>query len=99
MSLEAPVLPTSIGGIPEIISKNRCGILTARASRDDIQRAIGEYFSGREFSRESDKSVVECFHRIFFIEKMASDYLEVFRKAFAGPVTEESGNSHLERKR
>jgi len=84
MSLGIPVIATAVGGIPEIIGENRFGTLVSPASWEGLLGEMQEYLLSRDGFREKACRAKEHARVAFSVEKMACNYLHVYRQALAG---------------
>jgi glycosyltransferase involved in cell wall biosynthesis len=84
MSLGIPVIATNVGGIPEILGRDVYGKLVAKASWEDLARAIREYLAAPGRFRDRAQDAKEFTHRAYSIERMASDYIKVYQDCLTG---------------
>ena len=84
MSLGIPVIATATGGVPEIIGQDRFGMLVVPGSWEDLYRGMRDYLLNRH-AFISKACAARIYTRdAFSVEKMASNYMEVYEQVLGG---------------
>jgi glycosyltransferase involved in cell wall biosynthesis len=83
MSLGIPVVATAVGGIPEIIGQDRYGTLVNSESCEELHRCIEGYLHSPDMFMEKSSDAKNYTRDAFSVEKMAGNYLDVYRQALA----------------
>lgn len=83
MSLGIPVIASAVGGVPEIIGQDRFGTLVAPASWEDLDRAMRKCLRDHEYFRDRARAARDHTRQTFSIQKMASNYIDVYRQALS----------------
>lgn len=83
MSIGIPVIASAVGGIPEIIGQDRYGTLVNSRSWEDLHRGMIDYLLCPGFFREKACDARNYARNAFSVEKMAGNYLDVYRQALA----------------
>ena len=77
-----PVVSTSVGGIPEIVSDGKTGTLTISSSSEDLGSEIVKLIGDESFHRMGEFAKREARAR-FSVEKMASRTCEMYSRVVA----------------
>ncbi len=77
-----PVVSTSVGGIPEIVTDGETGILVNSSSSEQLGREIVKIMSRGSFSRMGEKAKFESRER-FAVSKMISRTCEMYSRVVA----------------
>ena len=77
-----PVVSTSVGGIPEIVTDGETGILVNSSSSEQLGREIVKLMSRGSFSRMGEKAKFESRER-FAVSKMISRTCEMYSRVVA----------------
>ena len=83
MSLGVPVIASAVGGVPEIIGRDTFGTLVAPACWEDIYQCFHDYLICRDTFLTKASAAKKYIREAFSVEKMAGDYIDVYRKAMA----------------
>ena len=78
-----PVVSTSVGGVPEIVSDGKTGILTISSSSEDLGSEIVKLIGDESFHRMGEFAKREARAR-FSVEKMASRTCEMYSRVLSG---------------
>jgi glycosyltransferase involved in cell wall biosynthesis len=81
MSLGKPVIATAVGGVPEIIGQDRYGTLATPGSWENLYDCMLEYLHRPEVFRERALAAKMHVRDAFSIEKMAHNYIDIYRRA------------------
>ncbi len=73
-----PLIATSVGGIPEVISDMRNGILIHKESPKEIAEAILYYLDHPEKQKEFGAEIKKTVANFFSLEKMLSETLKIY---------------------
>ena len=87
MSVGIPVIATAVGGVPEIIGQDRYGTLVPAESWENLCERMMEYVHHPTRSREKALVARNYVREVFSVDKMASNYIEVYQKALKNRVT------------
>ena len=79
-----PVVSTSVGGIPEIVSDGRTGILTISSSSEDLGSEIVKLIEDASFNEMGEFAKRDVRER-FSVGKMASRTCEMYSRVVSGP--------------
>jgi glycosyltransferase involved in cell wall biosynthesis len=80
MSLGIPVIASAVGGIPEIIGEDCYGRLVIPGVWEDLLQVMQEYFVHDETFLEKAHAARSYARDAFSIERMASNYIDVYRQ-------------------
>lgn len=73
-----PLIATSVGGIPEVVSDMRNGILIHKESPKEIAEAILYYLDHPEKQKEFGAEIKKTVANFFSLEKMLSETLKIY---------------------
>jgi glycosyltransferase involved in cell wall biosynthesis len=84
LACETPVVATNVGGIPEILHDNKCGILVPPNNSQKLAEAIQFFLDNRDirikFGRQGRMMVQERFSLDSVVEKLSKIYDEAISK-------------------
>lgn len=83
MSLGIPVIAAAVGGIPEIVGRDRYGILVRPGSWEDLLRGIKDCINRHDVYLEKARAARDYTHAVFSVEKMAGNYADVYRQVLS----------------
>jgi len=80
MASRLPVVATSVGGIPEVVTDKETGILIPPRHPEDLAEAIGKLYADRAYARKLGKRGFEVVHEKFSAEAMAARIVDLYEK-------------------
>lgn len=89
MAASLPVVATDVGGSRESVLDEVTGCLVQKGDLESLRTALRELFENPTRMREMGQAGRERFLRFFTIERMISDYLDLYREVIGfGPQVE-----------
>lgn len=82
MATGLPIVATNVGGIPDVISKEKTGILT-NTSLNELACGIKRFLQSKMLREKYGKAAMIESQK-FSVDNMTSQYLEVYRVGFKG---------------
>jgi len=80
MSAQCIPIATSVGGIPEMITHNKNGLLARNTSEKAIFEAIKEFLNlSEDTKKQIEKNLHDTYVDRFSIQRVASDYLALYK--------------------
>lgn len=80
MSLGIPVIATAVGGVPEVIGRDRYGTLAESESWESLYGCMREFFYYPEVLRVKALVARKHVRATFSIEKMARSYFDIYQQ-------------------
>ena len=87
MAAGLPVIVTDAGGMPEVLSLSGAGKVVPAGKVDLLAQAITEFASRRRNLRELGQKARSCYLQHFLPERMAEEYLNLYRSGLSGEHT------------
>jgi glycosyltransferase involved in cell wall biosynthesis len=85
--LEKPVIATSGGGTCEILEDNVTGFLVSQSNPIEIADKVELFLNDPELMSVMGKNGKERILRVFSIDKMASEFISVYKLLFSEKLT------------
>ncbi len=80
MASRLPVVATAVGGIPEVVSDEKTGLLVAPRSPEALADAIVRLYSDRPLAKRLGERGYEVVHEKFSAEAMARRIIDIYEK-------------------
>lgn len=80
MAVGTPVIATTVGGVPEIVSHLDTGLLAPPRDADALARAIRQLYFDPQLRRQLAVAGQQSVWRRFTAEKLMQDYVEFYRR-------------------
>jgi L-malate glycosyltransferase len=84
MAAGLPAIVTDVGGMPEVLSLSGAGRVVPSGKVDLLAQAITEFASRRRDLKELGHKARSCYLRHFLPERMAEEYLNLYRSCLSG---------------
>lgn len=84
MAAGLPAIVTDVGGMPEVLSLSGAGKVVPSGKVDSLAQAITEFASRRRDLKELGHQARSCYLRHFLPERMAEEYLNLYRSCLSG---------------
>lgn len=82
MACDIPVVATSVGGIPEVITNKKNGILVQPKNPVPLEKAIIEVLSDDKLRKNLINNSKEIIHSTFSLEKQIQDFHKLYQKSY-----------------
>ena len=83
MAAEVPVVATTTGGIPEVVSNGVNGILVPPRNPQALAKAVVTILQNNELAKKLGQAGRETVEKRFTVDRMVEGTLEVYRKVTA----------------
>lgn len=83
MSCGLPPIASSVGGNPELIEHEKNGLLIEPRNTDELVQKIMWCINNKDKLEVIGKNAAETIRKRFSLEKMAEEYIEVYKKAIS----------------
>ncbi len=83
MAAGVPIVATSAGGIPEVVSDGINGILVPPRNPQDLAKAVLTILQNNDLAKKLTQAGRETVEKRFTVERMVEGTLEVYRKVMA----------------
>jgi glycosyltransferase involved in cell wall biosynthesis len=84
MAAGLPAIVTDVGGMPEVLELSGAGKVVPVGKVDLLAQAITDYASRRQELKELGQRARSCYLQHFLPERMADDYLNLYRACLTG---------------
>lgn len=82
MAAGVPVVATSVGGIPEILTDHQTGLLVAPRNPQAIAGALAELLADRALSRSMAEAALEQIKSRYLSEGRARSLLQLYERVY-----------------
>ena len=87
MAAGLPTIVTNVGGMPEVLKLSGAGKVVSAGNIEEMAEAIMEYASRRHELHDIGQRARACYLQHFRPERMAEDYLNLYRACLSGTRT------------
>jgi glycosyltransferase involved in cell wall biosynthesis len=84
MAAGLPAIVTDVGALPELVAMSGAGVIVPVRRADRLARAIVDFARRRHDLAVLGKRASDCYRAYFTPDRMAAEYLELYRACVAG---------------